>query len=309
MTQDHEESSQNPARHDASSPSTTANVGQPLPPSGDRVHTQSTPSRQASAHAIKGLVPTAIVALVFGMIGAYADLHYLEKPKAPSDTTGADSSAGPEQADSPTRLLSDQVAKISDRVDALNRRIDDLPRPTPPPDLSDLQVRVAELTEAAEGFRPIREAIRRVEGRMDDLGRKVGSLGDAIHAAPAPTEGGTGRHEDLRPTPEKPVSEEALAQAAELFQKRNYKDALAIFSKLEQTNPEDARVWYYAALAHGFSTKQWTEDGTGALVEKGIAREQAGTPPSAVIDETFKHLTSDTGKDWLAAYRKRVKAH
>jgi len=75
---------------------------------------------------------------------------------------------------------------------------------------------------------------------------------------------------------------------------------------MELTDPDDARVWYYAALAHGFATKQWNEDGAGRLVEKGIERERAGTPPKPVIDETFKGLTSATGKDWLAGYRQRV---
>ena len=60
-------------------------------------------------------------------------------------------------------------------------------------------------------------------------------------------------------------------------------------------------------LAHGFTTKQWNEDGTGRLVEKGIEhREREGTPPKSVIDETFKGLTSANGKDWLASYRQRA---
>jgi hypothetical protein len=41
-------------------------------------------------------------------------------------------------------------------------------------------------------------------------------------------------------------------------------------------------------------------------VKKGIERERAGTPPADQIDAAFSILTPDTGKDWLATYRKRA---
>ena len=95
----------------------------------------------------------------------------------------------------------------------------------------------------------------------------------------------------------------ALSAAADLFRAGKYKEARDAFDKLEISNPDDARVWYYAALSYGFSTKDWT-DGAVRLVEKGIAREEAGTPRTAEIDAEFKDLTPPNGKDWLSAYRK-----
>jgi hypothetical protein len=97
----------------------------------------------------------------------------------------------------------------------------------------------------------------------------------------------------------------ALAQGAKLFRQGRYKEALGVFDGLELTDPDDARVWYYAALSDGFATNDWAK-GAVSLVEKGVSREQAGTPGKADIDAEFKDLTTATGRDWLAAYRKRV---
>jgi hypothetical protein len=302
MTQGHEQplEAENVERYEVSPPRPNS-IAEGAPPSAQPVLAHP----KTATHGFKGLVQTAIVALVFGMIGAYAFHRFLEAPKVTANTADAGSPAGPDEPDSP-KVLSDQLAKLSDHVDALSRRIDAIPRPSPPPDLSDLQVRVADLTEASERIPPIREAVERIEDRLDDLNRRVGYLGEPTRSAPPQVATATARHDDLNPLPEKPVELEALEQGAALFKQQKYEDAHILFSKLAQTSPDDARVWYYAALAHGFATKQWTDDATGALVEKGIARERAGTPPSPVIDQTFKDLTSDTGKDWLAAYRKRV---
>jgi hypothetical protein len=320
MAPGHESISQEPARHDApsASASTNPNAASAAPPSAapaDHGHDQGAgASRGAPAHPLKSYALTAALALVFGMIGAYANLHFLEKPTVPSDSTGADQAAGSAEAGPTTRDLSDQVTKLSDRVEAVTKRIDALPKPTPPPDLTELQVRAADVTKLTEEMGPIREAVKRIDDRLEGMSRTIRSLGNEVHSIPGragavkPTSSGTDRHESLNlmPAPERPVDDEALAQGATLFHQQKYKEALDLFNKLGQTNPDDARVWYYAALAHGFATKQWRDDGTGSLVEKGIARERAGTPPRPVIDETFKGLTSATGKDWLATYRKRV---
>ena len=43
----------------------------------------------------------------------------------------------------------------------------------------------------------------------------------------------------------------ALRPGANLFQQRKYALALEAFRKLQVTHPQDARVWYYSALASG----------------------------------------------------------
>ena len=74
---------------------------------------------------------------------------------------------------------------------------------------------------------------------------------------------------------------------------------------MTQDLPDDARVWYFTALANGLATKQWTGE-TEELVARGVEREKAGTPPAADIDAAFSDLTRANGKDWLAYYRRRA---
>jgi hypothetical protein len=270
---------------------------------------------------VKDHVVTAVLALAFGAIGSYAYLHLVERPSRPPGSTEEARSEGPEAAGPSTRDLGDQVAKLADRVDRVQKHLDELPRHEPPPDLSDLQVQVADLTKATQAIAPLRGEVRSVEDRLDDLTGSIHTLESEVRASGSRTgtvkttsTGGERperhrRGEEVAPvdaTSARPLAESALEPGATLLNQHKYKEALDSFTKLEQTNPDDARVWYYAALAHGFATKQWTDEGTGRLVEKGIECERAGTPPRAVIDATFSKLTSDTGKDWLAAYRKRV---
>jgi hypothetical protein len=117
----------------------------------------------------------------------------------------------------------------------------------------------------------------------------------AATAAPAPAPAPASLSED----------ELALAQGVKLFKQSHFKEALGIFNILELKNPDDARIWYFAALSHGFATGQWG-GGTERLVEKGIERERAGTPSTVLIDASFNDLTAAQGHDWIAEYRRRA---
>jgi len=103
------------------------------------------------------------------------------------------------------------------------------------------------------------------------------------------------------------VDDAKMTQGIDLFKERKYKDAYSHFEKLEQSNPDDARVWYYAALSRGLALRDWKDDSdTARLVKKGVEREKAGTPPGPEIDAAFRDLVSETGKEWLEYYRKTV---
>src|SRR5262249_4763867 len=151
-----------------------------------------------------------------------------------------------------------------------------IPKPTPPPDLSDLQVQVADLAKSAQEIPPLRQTVRDVEGRLLEISQSVRKLGDqfesfrarndtirttsARNALGLPTERAADL--DVKPSPDKLASPVELGAGAILFQKRQYREALAAFTKLEKSAPNDARVWYYAALAHGFAANDWSSDGT-----------------------------------------------
>jgi hypothetical protein len=98
-----------------------------------------------------------------------------------------------------------------------------------------------------------------------------------------------------------------LTAGARFMDQRKFADALKAFEELQKTHGDDARVWYFSALARGFSTNDWRGE-TERLVEKGIERERLGTPNKAKIDSSFSSLKKETGKEWLAAYRQRARA-
>lgn len=318
MMQGHEQERQKTTQEPSTS--TIVNIAAP-PPATTRPREEAPPAGAAPARSVKDHIVTAALALIFGAIGSYAFLHFVEPPPRSPGSTGETASEGPEAAGPSTRDLGDQVSRLADRVEHVQKRVDELPRPEPPPDLSDLQVQVADLTKATQAIAPLRGELKHVEDRLDDLTESIHTLESEVRAGGSRTgtvkttsTGGERAEHNRRSdgvsvaetTSARPLADRAFEPGAALLNQHKYKEALDYFSKLEQTNPDDARVWYYAALAHGFATKQWTEDGTGRLVEKGIECERAGTPSRDVIDATFSTLTSETGKDWLAAYRKRV---
>ena len=100
-------------------------------------------------------------------------------------------------------------------------------------------------------------------------------------------------------------SSDALAEGMSLFKKGAYSQAQAVFHGLRQTRPQDARVWYFSALANGLSTGRW-EGEARSFVVQGADRERAGLPATSVIDSAFADLSPAAGKEWLAAYRKQL---
>jgi hypothetical protein len=102
-----------------------------------------------------------------------------------------------------------------------------------------------------------------------------------------------------------PRRKELLQLGIELFGQKKYDNASETFDTLTRTEPHDARVWYFAALSRGFATGDWKGQ-TEKLVTEGVEREKAGTPEKSKIDSAFADLTAETGKDWLAFYRRRA---
>lgn len=233
---------------------------------------------------------------------------------------------------SEVRDLLARIDKLTQETRGLKERFDAQPRPEDCPSVAALQIKVAELAKAASEVAPLAGRVERTDNRLENLNQIVNDLQDSLGTARAraarnitpssntSSPSGTastalsnpaeaGRHETNKPVlagASHDASRQELDPGVSLFQQGKYKEAFDRFSQLELTRPDDARVWYFAALSRGLSTKSWG-NGTEQLVERGIERERAGTPKTAEIDEAFRSLTSDTGKDWLQAYRQRVK--
>jgi hypothetical protein len=251
-------------------------------------------------------------ALVLGLLGGViAQAFNRKETRSPEPVASAPDPALLAAIDS----LKTRTGELSKQIDGLDAKIAALPKPPPPLDLSDLNAKVAELTETTASLKP-------VEGEVLAADRRASKLADAVESlryetlkvrerlsavetkvvAIRPTVPETSPRDDRPPS----AGGVTLSQGADFFKRGRFKEALGIFNRLELSSPNDARVWYFAALSHGFATNQWG-GGTAELVEKGIACERAGTPEAATIDAAFQDLTPATGKNWLDEYRKKAK--
>ena len=214
--------------------------------------------------------------------------------------------------------LKARVATLADRLKGLEEKFAGLPRPEPAPDLKPIQSRLDELAKSVEGLAPLSERVGKVDdrvGQVEGTVKTVRSDVDALKeevkkaasapasapapaaaASPAPAQAGGG-------APDEEPS--ALARGADLFKAGRYKEASEAFNKLESSDPKDARVYYYAAMARGAATGEWTGE-TARLVTRGIELERAGSPAADRIDAAFADLPASL-KRWLDAYRKRAR--
>lgn len=233
------------------------------------------------------------------------------------------------------KTLGGRIDKLALETSGLKAQFDSQPKPDECPSLTALQIKVAELTKLADEVAPLTGKIGRSDSRIESLNLLLNGIQQDVEAlktkvfktaevspttpqptaiaslGPLPTSAtrSNERHEASKPVLRESFSEvsrQALDRGAELFRQEKYKEAFETFSRLELSNPDDARIWYFAALSRGLATRVWG-NGTEQLVERGIECERAGTPQATDIDATFRELTSATGKDWLGAYRQRVK--
>jgi hypothetical protein len=303
---------------------------------------------------VAGFLLWCLASLAFGAAGGYLAHHYdryldlkltgnagdadaeAEDSAGPRTTPPANSTAESVRTNTgELKALAARIDAIVEQNRALKERLDAEPPADSSPNLTALQLKVADLSKTTAELAPLIEKMERHDMRIENLHQMLNSVHQELAGirskvakatasttlAPSASSAGSGSGTPLTVVPDasrressKPVLDgsagevnpKALAVGVKLFRAGKYQEAFEAFSRLELTNPNDARVWYYAALSRGFSTNHWG-NGTEQLVERGIERERAGTPKTIDIDDTFRDLTSATGKDWLAAYRQRVK--
>ena len=185
--------------------------------------------------------------------------------------------------------LDPDVKKLRDQLADLSRTVGDLPSR-----FETLDKKIdAESKALAVAPSPRMDAI---EKRVVDLAQAIELLKDEVKARPKSL---------TQAAPVPGPDEKGIELAVESFKQGKYAEADAAFARLRATAADDARLWYYAALSRGLDTREWTGE-TERLVLAGMEREKAGSPSVVAIDKTFSQLTPATGKDWLAAYRKRI---
>jgi K+-transporting ATPase ATPase C chain len=179
--------------------------------------------------------------------------------------------------------LEQRVSKLSDQSRAVPRLV------------AQVDGLLARLDEAEGSVRRLRDDVRGRSSAVKALGDRVSRASETHVGTAGAADGGTVRSNsavDLRP-------------GLDPFRRGQYAEAANAFRAAAREHPEDARLWYYAALANGLATNQWGSE-TEQLVTKGVDRERAGTPSAAEIDSAFADLTKTTGRDWLSYYRRRA---
>lgn len=205
----------------------------------------------------------------------------------------------------PSTATVDDVKGLKAEIDALAKKIDEMPKPEPAPDLKPIREKIDALSKAVE---PAAEAPKKIEdlaGRLAEADKAVATLKDEIASIKAAT---TARPAATAATDTagaaKPAETmAAMTSAVDLFKGGKYAEALDAFKKLPA---DDARVLYYSALANGLTTKEWKGE-TERLALQAVDREKAGSPKAAEIDAAFAGLTDLQGKAWLNYYRQRAR--
>ncbi len=211
---------------------------------------------------------------------------------------------------------------VSTRPDTPQARADAAPGSALIEEVGELRARVDRLAEgvrvASDSHRRIDQIDERVSGLDRDMevlrtGLKearddehTGQTEEKLRAIAVEVEAfknSTRRAETAWGDANGAIPVEGLDQAMRLFQGKRYAEAAEAFREVARSRPDDARAWYHAALARGFTTSQWRGE-VVALVNKGVELEIAPSPSPEIIDKSFSDLTKDSGRDWLSYYRK-----
>jgi TolA-binding protein len=199
--------------------------------------------------------------------------------------------------------LGRELARLEDRLNARTNA------PPAPPDLAPLRTRIDDLVEQSQRLSPLPATFESLRQRVDALDKGLNALRTEVAAVPKQLDASLNALKDAmvsRSAPD-PVSPADIARdlGAALFREGKYPAAREVFLTLVQNYPNDARLWYFAALANGLTSGDWTGESEG-MVRRGLACEQRGRPKRSDIDAQFSTLTKEQGKDWLEEWRKRA---
>jgi tetratricopeptide (TPR) repeat protein len=258
-------------------------------------------------------VALAGVLLVASTLACNTEPQSEAAPKGPAPTP----------APAPAADNSDEIRTLEAELDDLGARFKELKsqvdaRPAPPaaPDLGPIQTKLDslakshdELAELPKKVSDLEERVGRLDKAVADLKSELGDLraeikkvGD-VAAANSKSLESSRTAETARPANR---ADSELERGIALFKGRKYSEASAVFRSLTESNPDDARAWYYAGLSNGFATKDWQGE-TLRLVNQGVEREKAGTPDTAKIDEALAGLKPAATRTWLDYYRKKAR--
>jgi K+-transporting ATPase c subunit len=237
-------------------------------------------------------------------------------PGDPSRPTGPAAEAKPATSElsGDVAVLRTQIGGLAGQLDQLSKQIEASRDDKAAAGLKDLEARVAALAENTARASALAEQVGRIDERVKAVGENLQQIRSEIvetraslekQAAPGPAPAAAA--EATRPASDRGAARPDpgidLGPGLASFRQGRYAEAANTFRALTRDHPDDARAWYYAALANGLATGQWTGQ-TEELVKKGVERERAGTPKASEIDAALSDLTQGTGRDWLSFFRR-----
>jgi uncharacterized protein YoxC len=298
MSQDFETNNPNPPQPAPSSKKSGPRLKVPVPPDlpHDDPEHGSRHRRLSTMVGINFLLLLVLIVTLGLIIFRKVDLPMTAEAK-PDDSKG----------------LTTDIDQLKSEIAGLNKKLGEMA--TPPdltPQIKSLDDKVADLYKSmAETPARIESLNQKVESlvkseafapapRVDEIEKKVTELTQTVDSLK------TSLSNRATPAAAEAASESpAMGQAVDLFKKGKFLEAKEAFARLQSAMPDDARVWYFSALANGLATRDWRGE-SERLVTTGVEKEKAGSPDHAKIDAAFADLTTNTGKEWLSFYRKKA---
>jgi TolA-binding protein len=213
--------------------------------------------------------------------------------------------------------LKKQIANLVRRFDGLTERVDRMTRPKDetPPVLHTLQIKMEELARAMDEVSMLPAKVRRNDSRVETLREEIRTLRSRVEALT----GGAARIETpalasprantavAAPQPKSDIEDGGpqMDLGISLLQRGQYVSAREVFERLQNADPRDARVWYFAALATGLSTGKWDGDAK-KFADEGIELERKSSPSTADVDAALATRVPIEGVPWLNSLRRRA---
>jgi hypothetical protein len=267
---------------------------------------------------VVGVLLGTVVLFLCGVLTGWALAHKASAPLSRDYSPAPVPSAASVAQAIADRASRAEVRALEERIEADSRRLGQLqeqidarpepppaapaPAPAPAPDLAPLRARVDALAKASERLGPLPDELKTAGARvealekgMESLRADISSLRQAVERAGAATER----------TGELAAADHALALGSALFKGGHFAQARDILVKQAAATPDDARLWYSAALANGLATNDWQGE-SERLVRHGVDREKAGTPPKVEIDALFSGIGEQQGGRWLREWRQHA---
>ncbi|AGA28865.1 hypothetical protein [Singulisphaera acidiphila] len=244
---------------------------------------------------------TPAIPMIVGVCALLAIVAASTTHSLAENPAATDRSAAASPADS-VNTLKTEIERLSTRLKKLQERVET--SSNPPSELNAIRTKMNELAQSTAALALLTKKVESLDARVAATDKQVASFREQVVAVKEQRKRAADSGQTAFPThhPETP-SDGDITTGINAFKASRYKEASDLFRALTVSRPDDARVWYYAALSHALATNQW-KDETIRLFNKAVEREKAGTPAKALIDASLASVTEPSVKKWVDYFRR-----